>query len=1280
MSLDRTDPSSSAPFERITSKVKKPDRDILFRAIQISMHAVIICDLDLRIEWVNEEFLRKFGLEESDDAKGMSVRSLLDIPESIEEPVHELMKTGRWQGELRLRVSSDSVIDVLLTATILSDAAGAPLKIIASGIDITEEKQVENALHESEAQIRAFIKNARGFGVYRVELSDDEPYGTRIAFASPSIQEILGLENPEDSSSWFENIHPDDLERVTAAHHTSRMTGKSFDETFQSYHHKKQCWRWIRAISSPVMEPEGTFTQFNGMVIDITDMKRTEEALADKTMLLDSILYSASDVAIATTDLDLRITYYNPMAEKFFGYSADEVIGKTVMDMHLRENVDSERLDRAIEIVRTTGEYRYTLDQETENGPRYLESRVAGIFNSNGDLAGFSLFSRDITERKLAADTLQESRERYRNLVESTSDWVWAVDLDCRHVYSNDAVKQLLGYEVNDILNNSSFNMIHSDDQEATKAMVAGCVEQKKGWKNVDIRWLHKDGSIRFFESTAQPLFDTEGELAGFTGIDRDITDSKRVEEALRASTEMLNLVIDNIPQAVFWKDRNSVFLGCNKAFADTVGLENPEDIIGQNDFDLCVTKEEAHSYRDADKRIMDSDKPEMHIFEQLHNADGSRRWIDTNKTPIHDDIGEVIGILVTFEDITERKKAEEALLESENNLRALFNSMTDIVFEMDYDGRYINIAPTSPELMYGPSEELLGKTLHEVFSEPEADRFLAFIRESLDENKTIVIEYPLVIEERTIWFEGRANPVTQNTVLYIARNITERKHAEEERVRLISAIEQAAETIMITDVEANIEYVNPAFERITGYSRDEVMGMNPRILQSGEHDNSFFSEMWETLTQGETWSGQLINKKKDDSFYTEDVSISPVRNSSGQTVNYVAVKRDITQEIRLEDQLRQAQKMEAIGQLAGGVAHDFNNLLQAITGYTDLALNDIDDAHSARDFVKEVARAGERARALVSQLLSFSRQQIINPIDLDMNDLIEKLMKMIHRVIGEHIQCNFIAGHELGVIHADWGQMEQIIINLCVNARDAMPDGGNITIETGNVLIDSDYARIHPWSSPGHYILLCITDTGLGMDKNTVSSIFDPFFTTKEAGKGTGLGMSTVYGIVKQHKGDIQVYSEPCKGSIFKIYLPVVQRRAAQIPSSVEGSVPRGSETILIAEDDDMVRNLARQTLVKSGYTVLDAENGEEALKLFYHHADKIDLLFLDVVMPGLGGKEIYERVIETHPDMLMLFCSGYSHNAIHTGFIFDSDLHFIQKPCSPDALLRRIRKVLDS
>ena len=364
---------------------------------------------------------------------------------------------------------------------------------------------------------------------------------------------------------------------------------------------------------------------------------------------------------------------------------------------------------------------------------------------------------------------------------------------------------------------------------------------------------------------------------------------------------------------------------------------------------------------------------------------------------------------------------------------------------------------------------------------------------------------------------------------------------------------------------------------------------------------------------------------------------------------------------------------------MAGGVAHDFNNLLQALLGYGEMALDDAGPDSPVRASVEEMLKVGHRATTLVRQLLAFSRRQVLDMKDVDLNDVSTDLTKMIRRVIGEHITLTFIAAPDLGICRADPGQIEQILMNLCVNARDAMPEGGTITIETNNAEFDEEYCQSHNWATAGRYVSLSVTDTGCGMDKATADQVFDPFFTTKELGQGTGLGLATVYGLVKQHEGLVHVYSEVGKGSVFRIYLPLIEGTAAAAGDKMETPVPGGSETILVAEDDGAVLRLAKVFLEHAGYTVLTASDGEEALRVFSEHAEAIDMALLDVMMPKLGGRGVYEHIREGRPKLRFLFASGYSMDAIHNDFILDAGLTLIQKPYQRDELLRRVRRVLD-
>ncbi|MFQ5795878.1 MAG: response regulator [Candidatus Bipolaricaulia bacterium] len=397
------------------------------------------------------------------------------------------------------------------------------------------------------------------------------------------------------------------------------------------------------------------------------------------------------------------------------------------------------------------------------------------------------------------------------------------------------------------------------------------------------------------------------------------------------------------------------------------------------------------------------------------------------------------------------------------------------------------------------------------------------------------------------------------------------------------------------------------------------------------------------------------------------------------------ALQREITErkqaeleKVELEAQLRQAQKMEAIGQLAGGVAHDFNNLLQAILGYTQLAMDGFSPEEKRYKDLEQVHKAAKRATALTRQLLAFGRRQVLQPVDLDLNQVIADLVKMLHRVIGEHIELNVIPGYDLDTVHVDPGQIEQMLVNLCINARDAMPNGGKLIIETENVLINSAYLETHPWAKPGRHILLTLTDTGDGMPPEILEHIFEPFFTTKEEGEGTGLGLSMVYGIVKQHNGYIDVYSKPRQGTTFKIYLPAVECPAETGGENIAVLPSGGLETILIAEDEEIVRDLTVRVLEQAGYAVLTVTDGEEAVNVFEANADTIALALLDVVMPKRSGREVYDRIRVIKPEVRVLFSSGYSAH-IRPDFVLEGGLQLIQKPYSSDELLRKVREILD-
>jgi len=519
-----------------------------------------------------------------------------------------------------------------------------------------------------------------------------------------------------------------------------------------------------------------------------------------------------------------------------------------------------------------------------------------------------------------------------------------------------------------------------------------------------------------------------------------------------------------------------------------------------------------------------------------------------------------------------------------------------------------------------------------------------------------------------------------RNTVAL--HSLQQEQHSAEESLRKLSrAVEQSADSVVITDRYGVIEYVNPAFVALTGYSREEACGRTPRILKSGEQGPEIYQEMWKTILAGNVFRGILVNRKKNGDLNYVEESICPVRDAEGQITHFISNGRDLTDRLRLEAQLLQAQKMDAIGRLAGGVAHDFNNLLTIITSYSELALDEVPKHSPLEAKLQEILQAAHRAAELTRQLLAFSRKQPQALRVADLNSVVAGIAKTLPRLIGEDIQVTFVPGKELGSVRVDPLQIEQVLMNLAANARDAMPQGGHLRVETSDVHLDGDYIQGKPAVIPmGRYALITISDNGTGIPREDLPHIFEPFYTTKPPGKGTGLGLATVYGIVKQNKGFIWAYSERATGTVFKIYLPCVNnthRRVTTAQCEPE-IVARGSETILLVEDEKAVRRAIAEFLRIQGYNVLEAKDGVDALSVAREHADAIHLLVTDVVMPNLSGGELAKQLGRIRPDTRFLFVSGYAGQTVLDHKVVDLETNFLQKPYTLKQLSVKIRGAL--
>jgi PAS domain S-box-containing protein len=976
-----------------------------------------------------------------------------------------------------------------------------------------------------------------------------------------------------------------------------------------------------------------------------------------------------------------KVVSWTAGAERIKGYKAKEIIGRDFSCFFPPEEIQQGRAEKVLRLTAASGRHEDEGMRMRKDGSRFwARVTLTALRDPAGNLRGFSEVSRDLSESK-------KSEARYRGLLEAAPDAMVVVNKGGEIVLLNVQAEKQFGYPRDELLGKNVKNIIPEGFAERLIADALRSTEDALAQQigtGIELTGRRKNGSDFPIEIMLSPLESVEGILV--TAAIRDISVRKEAERHLAQMEGRYRGLLEAAPDAIVVVNKDGEIVLLNLQAEEQFGYPRDE-LIGKNVKNIIPDGFAERLVADALRSAEDALAQQIETGIELtgRRKNGSDFPIEIMLSPLENADGTLV--TAAIRDISVRKRAEETLRKSEERFRLIAETIDEVFWIAD--PHFTKVSYISPS--YG---RVWGRTQASVYENPqsflepvhpkELDRTLLRF-EIMRSGKAFDHEYRIARPDGVArWVWNRGFPVHNKegeVIRYVgvAQDITERKQAEAERMRLLTAIEQAVEGVVVTDMEGGIQYVNPAFSAMTGYSREEALGKNIRILKSGKQDVDFYASMWATLLADQVWRGEIINCRKDGSLYTEKISITPVHNEQGKTTHFVAMKEDITARKLLEDQFRQAQKMEAVGRLAAGVAHDFNNLLTIIIGYSDLMLDQFVPSDPRRAYATEIKGAGERAEGLTRQLLAFSRQQVLAPQILDVNTLIANLTKMLKRLIREDIELVFEVGPLPTMVKADPGQIEQVLMNLAVNSRDAMPQGGKLTIETSSVLVDEANSSSHLSIPIGSYVMLAVTDTGCGMDKDVQAHIFEPFFTTKEQGKGTGLGLATVYGIIEQSGGHIGVYSEPGVGTTFKIYLPAVKGAPE---TTEESTVPAGgSETVLLVEDDACLRELARTVLsARGGYKVLESSGGKEALLFAGEHRGTIHLLLTDVIMPGMSGRELSEGLATLRPEMKILYMSGYKDDTAARHGVPEGGMAFLQKPFTPESLLRKVRDVLDT
>ncbi len=1015
-------------------------------------------------------------------------------------------------------------------------------------------------------------------------------------------------------------------------------------------------------------------------ISDITERKQSEDSLRASEQRLELALWGA-DLGLYDWYVQSGKAVANQRSAEIIGYSLDEIDQSFDFWKSLLHPEDIPRVLENVSnyLAGLTDYYEDEYRVRTKYGEwKWILSRGKVVErDKDGRAVRMTGTYLDISERKHAEQAITDNEARYRALFENMRNGVAiyeAVDngKDFVFVGFNKAAEIISGLSRDHVIGKRI-----SDVFPGVKEL--GLLEAlQKTWQTGEPDHhpvnKYRDERIEIWvENFVYQLPSSE-----IVAVFSDETERRRSEEALRESEEKYRMVVDNAQEAIFTaQDGMHRFVNPKTvelwAYSEEELLSKPfKEFIHPDDREMVLARHQA--------RMQGEELQSRYSFRILRK-DGTEKWVEIDSAMISWEGRPAALVFMT--DITDRLRAEESVRQSEEWYRTLVENSFDGIFVQQ--GFKIVFANLRLHQMLGYSVGELEGLDHWVVYNPDYQGIARERAAARMRGEDVVSQYEVKLQRKDgTSFEGEvsARLVTvkgEPGVQAWIRDISKPKRSEEVQRRLATAVEQAAEAIVVTDTKGNIEYVNPAFERITGYTREEALGQNPGLLKSGEHDQTFYKNLWDTIERGDVWRGHFINRKKDGTLYHEEATISPVRDSSGTIINFVAVKRDVTENLALSRQLLQAQKMEAVGTLAGGIAHDFNNLLQVTLGFSELLLAEKEEDDPEYADLSRILQAAKNGAELVQRLLTFSRKVEPKPIPLNLNRRIVQVEKLLKRTIPKMIDIQMDLSGDLGEINADPIQMEQVLMNLAVNARDAMPDGGQLILATRNVTLDDEYCKGHVGARPGDYVLLKVSDTGHGMDKATVEHIFEPFYTTKELGRGTGLGLALVYGIVRQHEGFITCRSEVGRGTTFNAYFPAIES-LLEPEVDESGTMPAfGTETVLLVDDEAFVRDLGERILSKAGYTVYTAANGIEALDLYIKRRKEISLVILDLIMPEMGGEGCLKGLLNIDPGVRILVASGYAADAAGVRPLELGARGFVGKPFRFKELLGRVRKVLD-
>ena len=1223
---------------------------------------------EMGISYLSGSSKELFGIDvDSPDAFGQFLQGLTSsCRERFLDSVMEVIrKECGWEFEGEFRKPSGEIISFV--------GMSSPVKngdtFIFNGVllDITKRKQIEEELREEE---RKFRDVAELTPQVIFELAADG----KITFVNKQGLELFGYTEEEirNGVSAYD-LFPGPERNAARENIRKTIAGERGTKGYEYTVQRKDGGTFPVIIYTTAIFKDGQPAGFRGVLVDITELKSAEEKLLEREQRFRDLAESMPQI-IFEMDENGRLTFANRQAFEIYGYSHEEFLAG-IDGLSLIAPKDLPRIKEGLRKIAEGGPptgNEYTAIRK--DGSLFPISTHVVRIMKDGRLAGYRGIIIDITEKRKSEEELIKGERRLRQIIDLVPHFIFAKDIDGRFILVNKAVADAYGTTVEGLtgktdaqFNPSDKEVDHfiKDDMEVIKTGTSKYIPEES--------ITDSQGRQRYLQTVKIPFTFSGTRTPAVLGVSVDITENKQAQEALRKSEERFRKYFEIPLIGVAITSLEGKWLEVNDKFCDMTGYRR-EELATMTWQDITPPEELQEELASYESFMRDSADLVSTREKRYIRKGGSLIDVILSTHCVRKSDGSPDYRMSIIQDITERKINERKIIESEQVLSATLAASPIGICRVR--NRIVEWSNEAMQAISGYSTEELAKTTSRLLYESDSEFERAgevLYREGRVETKWVRKDG----EPRYILLQ--TSPTDSYAYIVTASDITEHKRAEEalgiSESRLRAIIESAKDSIFIKDKDHIYILANNAMSKLFGIPVDEIIGKHDRELFGSEEAVSHIEMVDNKVLRGETIEeerprpiGDIIH-----TFHTIKV---PLRNENGEIVGLCGIARDITERKHLESQLLHSQKMEAVGTLAGGVAHDFNNLLSAIMGYSSLLQMKMSGDDPLKSYVSHILTSSEKAANLTQSLLAFSRKQVINLKPISINDTVEKLHRLLRRLITEDVEFRIENTHERLISMCDINQIDQVIMNLVTNARDAMPRGGKLTLSVGRAAIDNEFIMTHGYGRVGEYAVINVTDTGTGMDEKTAQKIFEPFFTTKEVGRGTGLGLSIVYGIVKQHNGFIEVKSSPGAGSTFLIYLPLVWLEPAH--EEIVDEAGGGTETILIAEDNDELRDLSINVLTEKGYTVLQAKDGVEAVRIFMEHRNEISLAILDVVMPKMNGREAYEEIIKTEPFLRVIFTSGYTDDIIQRKGV-DDTFDFLGKPITPNALLKKIREVLD-